>query len=329
MDVSVLPGKLSAIEGYDAAIFNEIDDEDLQAEMDATDAINQTIRDASDNFMFQLKTLQDAEDAANAALALATAPVVTVAATPGPSASVLPKLDLPSFQGDILHWSSFWDVFESEVDSKSYGGATKFNFLISKLEGEAKDALLGLTSSNDNYVKAKDILRERYSQPKKVVTAHYKALINLPSTTPHIPLINLPVTNATRSSLRAFADQLESHIRGLEALGTAPAFYGDHLVCLLIDKLAIDVRRNLTRHQGTADWTLDELRTAIKREIEIMEDTCELPPPRPALKQEKGKKVVSPVPPSGQVPEALTTEHTKHLPTFLNWANDRDKSGRT
>ncbi|EFX68963.1 hypothetical protein DAPPUDRAFT_259251 [Daphnia pulex] len=89
--------------------------------------------------------------------------------------------------------------------------------------------------------------------------------------------------------------------------------FGDQGVCLLIDKLAIDVRRNLTRHQGTADWTLDELRTAIKREIEIMEDTCELPPPRPALKQEKGKKVVSPVPPSGQVPEALTTEHTKRF----------------
>lgn len=33
------------------------------------------------------------------------------------------------------------------------------------------------------------------------------------------------------------------------------------------------------------DWTLDELRTAITREIEIMGDTCEQPPPRPALKQ--------------------------------------------
>ncbi|EFX65344.1 hypothetical protein DAPPUDRAFT_333259 [Daphnia pulex] len=85
--VTALDAKLTAIEGYDAAIFNEIDDDDLQAEMDDTDASNQTIRDASDNFMFQLKTLQDAEDAANATLALATAPVVTVAATPGSSAT--------------------------------------------------------------------------------------------------------------------------------------------------------------------------------------------------------------------------------------------------
>ncbi|XP_045033901.1 uncharacterized protein LOC123475364 [Daphnia magna] len=155
----------------------------------------------------------------------------------------------------------------SKIIAKNYGEATKFNFLILKLEGEAKASLLGLTSSNDNYLKAKDLLRERYSQPKKVVTAHYKALINLPT------------ANSTRSSLRSFADQLESHIRGLEALGPAPTSYGDLLVCLLVDKVAINVRRNLTRHQGNAEWTLDELRTAIKREIEIMGDSCDLPSP--------------------------------------------------
>lgn len=76
------------------------------------------------------------------------------------------------FKGDILLWSSFWDVFDSEVDAKSKGGATKLNYLVSNLEGEAKAALLGLTSSNDSYVKAKDILRERYSQPKKVIRTH-------------------------------------------------------------------------------------------------------------------------------------------------------------
>ncbi|EFX72317.1 hypothetical protein DAPPUDRAFT_254614 [Daphnia pulex] len=259
-----LEEKMATIADIDRAIQDELDPEDVQTEIEAADTHNQTYR-----------RLYISTENANANLAQATAPVVPAApSTPGPSASMLPKLDLPTFKGDILQWSSFCDVFESEVDSKSYGGATKFNFLISKLEGEAKASLLGLTSSNDNYTKAKDILRLRYSQPRKVITAHYKALINL------------PVANATRSSLRAFADQLESHIRGFEALGTAPAFYGDLLVCLLIEKLAIDVRRTLTRHQGNADWTLDELRDAIAREIEVMEDTCELQLPRPALKQQ-------------------------------------------
>ncbi|XP_057379622.1 uncharacterized protein LOC130701716 [Daphnia carinata] len=262
-----LETKIAAIETLDNAIFTQTDPSDLEEEMDGADNTNQILRDARDNFEFQLAAFQSEEDAATAALA-PQLPLVPVA--PTPSASALPKFDLPVFKGDILLWSSFWDVFEAEVDAKSYSGATKFNFLISKLEGEAKAALLGLTSSNDNYVKAKDLLRERYSQPKKVVTAHFKALINL------------PVAASTRSSLRSFADQLESHIRGLEALGTTPNSYGDLLVCLLIDKLSCDVRRNLTRHQGNSEWSLDELRAAIRREIDIMSDSYDqLTPNRP------------------------------------------------
>ncbi len=177
-----LEAKMATIEVLDEAILEELEPEDVAAEMNAADIHKQTLRDNKDGFTFQLRTLQDAEDAANATLALATAPIgPATIATPGPSASVLPKLDLPIFKWDILDWSSFWDVFESGVDSKSYGGYTKFNFLISKLEGEAKAALLGLTSSNGNYVKTKDILHDRYNQPKEVVTAHYKALINLPA----------------------------------------------------------------------------------------------------------------------------------------------------
>lgn len=222
------------IETLDTAIFTETNATDLVAEMDAADNNNQTIRDAINNFEFQLKDLQNIEDTELAAL-VPPLPARAAVTTTTPSASALSKFDLPIFRGDILLWSSIWDVFEAEVDAKGYSGATKFNFLVSKLEGEAKAALLGHTSSNDNYVKAKDLLRERPSQPKKIIAAHYKALINLPTAT------------ATRTSLRSFTDQLESHIRGLEALGIMPNTYGELLFRLLTDKLATDVRRNLTR----------------------------------------------------------------------------------
>ncbi|KAI9558424.1 hypothetical protein GHT06_015206 [Daphnia sinensis] len=258
--------KLVTIEVLDTAIFTETDTTELEAEMDAADTNNQSIRDAIDNFEFQLKDLQNIEDAELAALApplpaAAAAAVITTT----PSASALPKLDLPVFKGDVLLWSSFWDVFEAEVDAKGYSGATKFNFLVSKLEGEAKAALMGLTSSNDNYVKAKDLLRERYSQPKKIIAAHYKALINLPTAAAtRISLLTYPIAKKATRSARGRAL--------LEALGIMPNAYGELLVCLLTDKLAIDVRRNLTRQQGKADWSLDELRAAIKQEIEIMGD---------------------------------------------------------
>ncbi|EFX70010.1 hypothetical protein DAPPUDRAFT_113063 [Daphnia pulex] len=83
-----LEDKITTIEDIDKAIQEELEPEDVEAEIEAADTHNQTLRDARDGFTFQLKTLQDAEDAANATLALATAPVVPAApATPGPSAN--------------------------------------------------------------------------------------------------------------------------------------------------------------------------------------------------------------------------------------------------
>ena len=85
-------------------------------------------------------------------------------------------------------------------------------------------------------------------------------------------LFHLSKPGNDRSSLRVFSDKLEALIRGLEALGKGVDSYGDLLVCILLDKLNSDVRRNLSRQHGATDWSLDELRNAIKREIEVLED---------------------------------------------------------
>ena len=67
--------------------------------MDNADQTNQVIRDARDNFEFRLTTLQDAENAANPALAIPAVPLAVpgLPVLPLPSASALPKLELPVF----------------------------------------------------------------------------------------------------------------------------------------------------------------------------------------------------------------------------------------
>ena len=53
--------------------------------------------------------------------------------------SRLPKLELPEFDGNILFWRPFWDVFENEVHlNAQLNNAMKFNFLNPQLRGEAK-----------------------------------------------------------------------------------------------------------------------------------------------------------------------------------------------
>ena len=58
----------------------------------------------------------------------------------------LPKIELKSFDGDILNWQTFWDQFESSVHSNiSLSDVDKFSYLKSLLEGPAEDCISGLT----------------------------------------------------------------------------------------------------------------------------------------------------------------------------------------
>ena len=57
-----------------------------------------------------------------------------------------------TFSGDKLKWSEFWDAFENAVhNKKKMLKIEKFNFLKSKVSGEARSAIQWLTLSNENY----------------------------------------------------------------------------------------------------------------------------------------------------------------------------------
>jgi hypothetical protein len=57
----------------------------------------------------------------------------------------LPKLDMCSFNGDKLKWRDFLDTFNTSVHSnKNIYDIQTFNYLRSKLYGEARSAISGL-----------------------------------------------------------------------------------------------------------------------------------------------------------------------------------------
>ncbi|EFX60250.1 hypothetical protein DAPPUDRAFT_278468 [Daphnia pulex] len=228
-----LHDKIKVVETLDSEIVELLPAADVEAEMSNAGTTNAVAYDARYAAEFTLKTLMD-EKAAEVAAAAAASTAAAAAANPNPPAptitptinvttatdsSHLPKFNLPEFDGNILLWNAFWDVFEVEVHLKTkYSNATKFNFLNSRLSGDAKALLLGLVPSNDNYTVAVDLLKKRFGQPAKIIMAHMRALTSLPS------------PNTDRVSLRKFIDCLESHIRGLEALNKKPDSYGDLLV---------------------------------------------------------------------------------------------------
>ena len=176
------------------------------------------------------------------------------------NACKLPKLELPTFSGNSLHWQGFWDSFESAIhNNPNLSGVQKFNYLKAQVLGDAAQVIEGFPLTNANYEQSLNLLKERFGNPSKIVNAHMNALVQLPS-----PSLDLP-------SLRSFFDNVEKNIRGLASVGVSHDSYGSLLVSILLGKLPEDLRKTLAREHNTSDWTLDQVRKSILREINILE----------------------------------------------------------
>ena len=134
-----------------------------------------------------------------------------------------PQLEIPMFNGDVLKWQEFWDVFEATIDKGKYSSVDKMNYLKSKLTNEALDAISGYQLSNSNYKVVVDVLKQRFGNPQLIIDAHYRTLSHLPA-----------ATNQS-GKLRQCYDAMECHLRSLEALDENTEHC--HFVALITEKL--------------------------------------------------------------------------------------------
>ena len=196
-----------------------------------------------------------------------TQPVVTPHVTPSThsvsssfTVSRLPKLTIPTFNGDPLSWQSFWDCFDAAVHSNhTLTGVQKLSYLRAQLQGDASTAIAGFPLTNANYEHSITLLKTRFGQAYKLVNAHMQALLDMSRPTNSL------------SSLQQFHDSIESHIRSLSSLGKDIESYGALLVPIILSKLPNETKKNLARNHPTAEWRLNELQAAIQAEIRIFE----------------------------------------------------------
>ena len=127
------------------------------------------------------------------------------------------------------------------------------------MRGDASRSIAGFPLTNANYLRSIELLQERFGQRHRIVNAHMEAMINLPNPTSQL------------ASLQHFYDTLETHIRGLEALGKSHESYGGILVPIIQKKLPVELKKNLARDHSNKERTLDEIREAILKEVEKLE----------------------------------------------------------
>ena len=129
----------------------------------------------------------------------------------------LPKLTIEKFSGDYTKFNTFIDSFVAAVDScEELRDIEKFNYLKSYLEGEALRTIKGITLTNKNYKEALDVLRRRYGNKQRVISAHMNELLNLKKIERDRDL----------NGLRKLYDDIESHVRSLRSLDVDDDNYG-------------------------------------------------------------------------------------------------------
>ncbi|XP_057305140.1 uncharacterized protein LOC130642082 [Hydractinia symbiolongicarpus] len=173
----------------------------------------------------------------------------------------LPKLELRKFDGDVLKWREFWDTYESTIhNNPGLQDVDKFKYLKCHLSGPASDLIAGIDITNTNYDIAIKLLEKRYSRNHVMREAHYSKLITLQS----------PTYKTT--SLRAFHDEAEKHVRALESLGTN--VNTPELLYILKSKLPRSILERLQQQKdNNKEWTMELFRKELQNYVAMKEDT--------------------------------------------------------
>ncbi|XP_033221091.1 uncharacterized protein LOC117175494 [Belonocnema kinseyi] len=166
----------------------------------------------------------------------------------------LPRVNLPSFSGSYESWLGFHDLFKSLVDdNKDIPEIEKLYHLKGCLKNEAAEVLASIELSSDNYKVAWDLLKERYDNRKIIRQTHVKALLNLPFISKDFPV-------------RSLVDQIQKHIRALDALKEPVNQWGTLLVEIIKQKLNSFIREKWEEASCDSDNpTFKEMLTFLQR----------------------------------------------------------------
>ena len=92
----------------------------------------------------------------------------------------LPKLNLPTFSGNLKNLTSFFDLFTSSVDSNStLTNAQKLQSLKASVTADAAKHLSSFMITDNNYETAIGVLKKRYDNPRIIARAHVQSIFAL------------------------------------------------------------------------------------------------------------------------------------------------------
>ena len=118
-------------------------------------------------------------------------------------------MNVPTFNGNILNWNTFWQQFDVAIHSKAQLDDTeKLAYLRDALkDGQARHVIESLTHHAECYKEAIDFLRKRSDQPHVIHRAHTRAVLDAPS-----------LKDGNSKELSHLHDVAKQHLRALRVM---------------------------------------------------------------------------------------------------------------
>lgn len=144
----------------------------------------------------------------------------------------LPKIEMPTFDGTVLSWESFRDLYVSIIHNRTdLSDIRKFQYLKSCMRGAAEPLLRSFTLTTENYMGAWQMLLDRFDNKKALIYEHLRQLTSQ-SACKDRPEDLKNLLNKTSESLRA-----------LQNLGRSVTEWDDWVVFMCTNLLDIESRK--------------------------------------------------------------------------------------
>ena len=142
------------------------------------------------------------------------APTTPVLSVPNAKGIKLPQLDVPTFDGNILSWKTFWEQFTVAVHGRTtLTDSEKLAYLRHALKGSsARSVIEGLSRSGEHYDEAITCLKSRYNRPRLIHQAHVRKMLETPN-----------LKDGSGKELCRLHDTAQQHLRALKAIGHEPS----------------------------------------------------------------------------------------------------------
>ena len=222
----------------------------------------------------------------------------------------LPKISLPTFSGNYTDWMSFIDLFQGSVNSNSkLSNSQKLHYLKASLKGHAAKLLSSVTISDSNYEVAREILKNRYSNPRLISRAQVKSIVNIP----HQETEN-------SKSLNLLIESVEEHRLALSNLGQNVDEQDLFLLYIVVEKLSPITRQEWEiATPGTDQQTFNQLKTFLQNRCRALEAS------ESVSRRQKDKRDKEETPKNANKTQPRTQVYTTSEETFYEFCGKKHK----